>query len=278
MDSQDISPRIVQRSRQPMQSLLGDMLESLRQPEFWAYSSWLDIVTRYRKLFLGMLWVIIPPIVYIFGLGYMYKAISGRSENFISHLGMGWALWRLTTMVINESTSVYSTYKAFIMDGRTCLTDFLLRTMSKAVFYFFFALLVVVVVLLRDPTVHAANLLTMLVTVPIYLLNLTWLLVAFSLLGARYPDVREFVSTFLMFGFFFTPILWSAQTLPAGSPRGMIARFNPAFHFIELVRAPVLGQSIERSSLVVVAVMSVGGWILAAWLYRRYARFVPLWA
>jgi ABC-type polysaccharide/polyol phosphate export permease len=60
--------------------------------------------------------------------------------------------------------------------------------------------------------------------------------------------------------------------------RGTIARFNPAFHFVEFVRAPVLGEHVEQMSLVVVAAMTLGGWALAALLYRRYARFVPLWA
>jgi ABC-type polysaccharide/polyol phosphate export permease len=269
---------LVQRRRQVMVSLFSDLSESLRQPEFWAYSSWLDIVTRYRKLYLGMLWALIPPLVYVFGLGYMYSAISGRGSNFIAHLGLGWALWRMTTMVINDSSGIYSNYKAFILDGRTCLTDFILRAMAKSIFYFAFAFVVVLVVLLREPSVHWQGMLTMLVTLPIYLFNLLWFCVAVSLLGARYPDVREFISTILLFGFFLTPILWNAQTLPAGSMRGTIARFNPAFHFVELVRAPVLGEHIEHLSLVVVAVMTLGGWILAAWLYRRYARFVPLWA
>lgn len=270
--------KLVQRRRQGMTSLFSDMSDSVRQPEFWAYSSWLDIVTRYRKLYLGMLWALIPPLVYVFGLGYMYSAISGRGENFIAHLGLGWALWRMTTMAINDSSGVYSSYKAFILDGRTCLTDFLLRTLAKAVFYFAFAFAVVLVVLLREPSVHWTGMLTLLVTLPIYLFNLLWFCVVVSLLGARYPDVREFISTILMFGFFLTPILWTAQTLPAGSMRGAIARFNPAFHFVEFVRAPVLGEHIERFSLVVVAAMTLGGWMLAAWLYRRYARFVPLWA
>jgi ABC-type polysaccharide/polyol phosphate export permease len=269
---------LVQRPQRAMMSLSRDMAESFRQPEFWAYSSWLDIVTRYRKLYLGMLWALIPPVVYVFGLGYMYSAISGRGGNFISHLGMGWALWRMTTMVINDSAGVYSSYKAFILDGRTCLTDFLLRTMAKAIFYFAFAFVVVLLVLVRDPSVHWQGMLTMVITLPIYLFNLLWLSVAISLLGARYPDVREFISTILLFGFFLTPILWNAQTLPPGSMRGTIARFNPAFHFVEFVRAPVLGEHVEHLSLVVVAVMTLGGWALAAWLYRRYARFVPLWA
>lgn len=269
---------LVERKHVAMKSLFRDLYESFRQPEFWAYSSWLDIVTRYRKLYLGMLWALIPPLVYVFGLGYMYSAISGRGGNFIPHLGMGWALWRMTTMVVNDSSGVFSSYRAFIMDGRTCLTDFLLRTIAKAIFYFAFSLSVVVVVLVHDPSVHWAGMATMLFTLPIYLINLMWVSIAVALLGARYPDVREFISTILMFGFFLTPILWNAQTLPPDSMRGRIARFNPAFHFVEFVRAPVLGDHLERASLVVVAAMTVCGWILAAILYRRYARFVPLWA
>lgn len=261
-----------------MRSLFKDLAESVRKPEFWAYSTWLDIVTRYRRLYLGMIWIFIPPVVYIFGLGYMYSAISGRGENFIAHLGIGWSLWRMATMTINESASVYSGHKAFILDGRTCLTDFLLRTISKSVFYFFFALVVVLVVLVGDPSVRWQDMLTIMATLPIVLLNLLWLSVVVSLLGTRYPDVREFISTMMLFGFFLTPILWSAQTLPAGSMRGMIARFNPAFHFVEFVRAPILGLPVESLSFWTVACMTVGGWIFAALLYRRYARFVPLWA
>ena len=261
-----------------MNSLSKYLAESLRKPEFWAYSTWLDIVTRYRRLYLGMAWILMPPVVYIFGLGYMYSAISGRGGNFIAHLGIGWTLWRMTTMAINESASVYSGHKAFILDGRVCLTDYLLRTLSKALFYFVFAFLVVLVVLLTDPSIPIRNMASLLVTVPIFLLNLFWISVVTSLLGTRYPDVREFINTMLLFGFFLTPILWSAQTLPAGSMRGTIARFNPAFHFVEFVRAPVLGDSLEPLSLWVVAVMTVLGWFVAAVLYRRYARFVPLWA
>jgi ABC-type polysaccharide/polyol phosphate export permease len=261
-----------------MNSLFQDLAESLRKPEFWAYSTWLDIVTRYRRLYLGMAWILLPPVVYIFGLGYMYSAISGRGGNFIAHLGIGWALWRMTTMAINESSAVYSAHKAFILDGRVCLTDYLLRTLSKALFYFAFAFLVVIVVLVIDPSVHFWQMTTLLLTLPVYMLNLFWITVVSSLLGTRYPDVREFISTMMLFGFFLTPILWSAQTLPPGSMRGTIARFNPAFHLVEFVRAPVLGQPLETMSLWVVGGMSIGGCLLAALLYRRYARFVPLWA
>jgi ABC-type polysaccharide/polyol phosphate export permease len=264
-----------------MKSLFGDLKESIRSPEFWGYSTWLSIMTDYRRMRLGLGWALLPPLVYIFGLGFMYSHLMSHragAENYYIHLGLGWALWRMTTNVINGSADIYSKHKSFIMDGRTRFTDFVLRAVSRALFNFVFAFGVVLVVILFEPAVHWLNMLTMLVTIPVYVINLVWLAIVVSMLGARYPDVGEFIKTLLMFGFFLTPILWSAQALPAGSARGLVARFNPAFHFVELVRAPVMGLQVETASYIVVAVMTVGGWLVAGLLYRRFARFIPLWA
>jgi len=54
-------------------------------------------------------------------------------------------------------------------------------------------------------------------------------------------------------------------------------RFNPAFHLLEVVRAPLLGGQPEPVSILTVCVMAVVGWVFTIWLYRRYARYVPLW-
>jgi ABC-type polysaccharide/polyol phosphate export permease len=57
----------------------------------------------------------------------------------------------------------------------------------------------------------------------------------------------------------------------------MLSRLNPAYHLIDLVRAPVLGKMPETVSVVGAIVMLVVGWTVASFLYRRYARFVALW-
>jgi lipopolysaccharide transport system permease protein len=54
-------------------------------------------------------------------------------------------------------------------------------------------------------------------------------------------------------------------------------RFNPFFHLIEFVRAPALGMIPEASTVVVVLAMTVGGWLVASLVYRRYSRYIPLW-
>jgi ABC-2 type transport system permease protein/lipopolysaccharide transport system permease protein len=65
--------------------------------------------------------------------------------------------------------------------------------------------------------------------------------------------------------------------MPPGSVRGTFMRFNPLFHMVEVIRAPILGEAIELTTYYYIGTMTVLGWAIAALLYRRYARFVPLW-
>jgi len=98
-----------------------------------------------------------------------------------------------------------------------------------------------------------------------------------GLLGARFRDAQELMGTVLMAGFLLTPIIWDIAKFPADTRRGLLTRLNPAFHLLEVVRAPILGHWPETTSIVVVVLMALAGWLVAALMYRRYARFVPLW-
>lgn len=258
--------------------LVGHLSASIRRPEFWAYSTWLDIVTRYRRTRLGLAWLLLPTFVFITVLGNVYSLLMGFSvAEYLPYLGLGYACWRFMLMCINESSTVFRSHKAFIMDGRVRLTDYVLRAIAKPMFFFAFALVVVVGVLIWSPAVGWLGILSLVATLPVLVVNMVWISFCVALLGARFPDTSEFIGTLLVVGFLLTPILWHVERFPADTTRGFLARMNPAFHLIDFVRAPALGQMPETTSLFVVAGLTVGGWLLMGVLYRRYARFVPLW-
>jgi len=258
--------------------LMRDIRGSLRERGFWFYAVWLDVVVQYRRTRLGPVWLLLPPLAYVLGLGYLYSTMmGGHPAEFIPHLGFGYILWRLAIQGVTESASVFASHQAFIMDGRTRFTDFVLRTFAKSFLYFSVGFLVVLAIVLAIPSVDKIQLMTLLFTLPVFILNVVWMSVVVALFGARFPDTKEMIGTILVFGFLLTPILWDASMLPPGSIRGVVMRLNPFFHLIEFVRAPALGTALETTTLYAVGAMTVVGWCLAAILYRRYSRFVPLW-
>lgn len=259
-------------------SLAKDLRGSLAHPGFWTFAAWLDIVSKYRRSRLGVFWLAFPPVATFCILGYFYAGLTGREpQQFIPFMGFGYALWRFVTQVIGEASGSMLANRAFIMDGRTRLTDYVLRCISKSALYFLFAFVVLVGLVVFLPGFSGANLWTLALTMPVFLVNLFCLGMVLALLGARFPDLHEFTTTIFIFGFLLTPILWYPENLVEGSSRWFLMQVNPAFHLIELVRGPVLGRDVGSITYLYVGTMTVLALGLSSWLYRRYARYVAIW-
>lgn len=255
-----------------------ELLESFRHPDFWAMSSWLDIIIRARKSRLGILWLLMPSIVYVFGMGSFFASIMGGGPGFYAYVALGAMVFRSLMSAIIGSANVFIGSAAFIMDGHMRLTDYLLQSLAKSFFDFCMYLPVLALALyLSWPVVDAVGLLWTIPALALVYLNALWIAAVFALLGARLPDVGQLLANISIFAFLLTPIIWHTDMVPAGSLRERLMHWNPFYHFVEIFRAPVLGEAIDPSSFHYVGAMTALGLVAATLLYRRYARFVPLW-
>lgn len=259
-------------------SVARDLRHSLEEPAFWCYASWLDVIVKYRRTSLGMLWMMLPPFVFCVALGSVYAQLMGYSaQHYLPYLGTGYLLWRIIIQVLSDSTGVLRAHKSFILDGRTRLTDYLLRVLAKATLYFVGSVPLLVGLFFWSPETSIVNLLSLFITLPIFLLAMLILAAHLSFFGARYPDTAEFTNTILIFAFLVTPILWYPHQAQGGFLLQLVTRVNPAYHLMELVRQPLFGQLPAISSLLYVGLYLLVGGLSMAFLYRRYSRFVPLW-
>ncbi len=262
-----------------MTVLFSHLRQSLRKPDHWLYGSWLDMVVKYRKTYLGVLWVLIPTAVYIWGVGGFIAALQpgiGRAE-FLAHTALGFVLFRLITTAILDATSAFHSYQVFIYDGQGQLTDFILRNLSRSCFYFLLTLPLVVAALSASDGLSLPGMGWALLGLAVVMVNLLAYSVLFAFLGARFADLAELMGSAVLAGFLITPVVWYPQMAPVGTLHGSLMRANPLYHLIEGVRAPLLGQALEPSTLAYLAAMSVIGIAAATACYARFFRRVPTW-
>lgn len=261
-------------------ALWREVRESLGNPEFWAFSSWLDIIAKARKSRFGILWLIAPSVVYVFGLGSVFAGMHGKTMGqFAAHIALGAMVFKTLMSALIGSAGVFGSSQSFIMDGHMRLTDYLLQSLAKSFFDLCMYLPVTLVALYMFGfgQIHPDGLLAAPVTLAIIYINAFWVAVVFSLVGVRFPDFGQVLGNVSIFLFLLTPIVWYSSQMPTTSFRGQMMRFNPFFHFVEVFRAPILGEPVALHSYVFVGTLTIAGLILATFAYRRYARFVPLW-
>jgi ABC-type polysaccharide/polyol phosphate export permease len=157
------------------------------------------------------------------------------------------------------------------------LTDYLLQSLAKSFFDMCMYLPVVAIALAISGNVSLLGLLVSLPVMVLVYVNALWISALFGLVGARFPDFSQLLNTVSIFLFLLTPIIWYPEMMPQGSIRAQLMRINPFYHFVEIFRAPIMGQPVEMASIWYVGIMTAVGLIVATFAYRRYARYVPLW-
>lgn len=122
-----------------------------------------------------------------------------------------------------------------------------------------------------------ASVLVSLIGLILLIINGVWYSIVFGILGVRFRDISEIISAMMGALFFLTPILWMPETAGRGGILGPYLTYNPFYHYMEIVRAPLLGNPIEMFSWIVVLSITVLGIIVAFIFNRMFSKQLATW-
>lgn len=258
--------------------MIKDIWKSIRSPSYWAYSTWMKFALKYRKTSLGPLWVLVSPAMFVAFLGYMYSKVNTVSlEVFVPHLSIGYITWLLISTLVNQGATLFVSRRQELLQGRVVVTDIVFASVFLSFLQYFQQALIFIAVIFYFQAWSGVYSFMSLVGLLLLLINGLWVTVFFGILGARYRDLAEVVTAVMRLAFFITPIIWIPKD-GQGGVLGAFLIFNPFYHYLELVRAPLLGNPIAPLSWIVVGVITLIGMTLSTLLYNRTARFLPIWA
>jgi len=93
---------------------------------------------------------------------------------------------------------------------------------------------------------------------------------------ARFRDIPPIVGSVMQIAFFISPIIWKPELLRG--PQAAWLPFNPFFTLLEIVRAPLLGETagltVWASALGYSLALCAGSWMLFARVRGRLAFWV----
>ncbi len=240
--------------------------------------TWLNFLIRYRRTLLGPAWLLVGPALFIGVLGGLFSEVGGIPVGiFIPHLAIGLIVWTLISGFFTSSSTVFQRNRPQILQGGLRFADLVLIDVSTTVLHFLHQLIIIVAVFVIFGLSVGLYALISLIGFVLLIANGVWLTIVFGIIGARYRDLAEIVQAVIRIAFLATPIIWMQSEGGRGGIMGPFLTFNPFYHFLELVRAPLLGIAIAPLSWVVVLSMTALGFVFAQLMYDRFARQVPLW-
>ena len=205
------------------------------------------------------------------GLTLVSAAVFGGNVlGHMGYIGAGIMAWSAISAIITEGTNTFIRYGSLITTTNIDVGVYVGRTVFKILITFAHHLIIyaIGVIFLIVPLGW-----TSLLAIPgIVLLfaNGFWVVSALAFICARFRDVELIVRNLLQLAFFVTPVFWDYQQV-AGDRR-FIVDYNILFHFLEIIRAPLLGHVPPVRSYLVVVAVTVAGSALAFFVQRRMQR------
>ena len=244
----------------------------------WLYTTWVQFLIRYRRTALGPLWLLVGPSLFIIVLGALYSEIGVADPAvFIPHLAIGYVVWTLVSGMVNQAPTIYQRNRAQIMQGSMSLEAIVSMEVMMHVITFLHQLVIIIAVLAWYRVALSWYGVMSLAGLGLVIANGLWVSRVFGVLGARYRDLAEVFQAVMRIGFLATPIIWMPGEGARGGVMGAFLVFNPFYHFLEVVRAPLMGQMVAPLNWFVVCVFTLVGYGAAHLMEKRYNRLVPLW-
>jgi ABC-type polysaccharide/polyol phosphate export permease len=119
-------------------------------------------------------------------------------------------------------------------------------------------LVIVIVVLLVYGCWRKMNLAGGAVGLVFLVANTGWISMFVGIVSARFRDIPQVVQSITQFAMFITPVFWPADRLQGA--KHAVLDFNPFYHMLEAVRAPMMGAPIAPHTYLVLAIMAAIGW------------------
>lgn len=254
---------------------LSDIVQGARAYDLWGTLAWQDVLRRYRRSTLGPWWITMSMGILVGVLGALYAGLfKVETAQYLPFLSLGFIVWGLLSGLITEGCAAFVASEAIIKQVRLPLSVHVYRVVWRNLLILFHnsVIFVVVAVLFSVWPGWAGTL-----AVPglvLVGLNGMWVGLLLGLVSSRFRDVPEIVGSVMRIAFFVTPIIWMPELMPG---RALMLDLNPFFHFLEVIRAPLLGQVPGFLVWSVVVGISLGGWGVTLAIYSRYRGRIAYW-
>lgn len=262
--------------RTNVQKALKDISDGYSKMELSIFLGWRDVKKHYTRSLLGPLWLTLSMGFMVLGLGILYSEIFKIDVAvYLPRLAIGLILWGFINGLVNGSCSVFTAAGASIRQVKLPLSLYVFQFVWSQVLtlsHNFLIYIIVAIVFMINPGVTALLFVPAMV---IIILNGVFIALILGPLCARFRDVPMIIGSVMQIVFFMTPILWSTESMPQ---RAWFLLANPFYHFIEIVRDPLLGSSgTALNWLVCIAITVVMG-VTALLFFSRYRARVVYWS
>ena len=217
-----------------------DVVSGLALWRLWVALGWNDILQRYRRSLLGPFWLTASMAIMVIALGVLYAELFHTPiHDFLPFLCLGLLIWNFLSSFLTEAGTLFTGAESYIKQIRLPYSVYVYRSCWSKLIIFAHNFVIYFGVLLYFEIWPGAAALLVIPGLIVLVFNGALASLCIGMISTRFRDIPPLIGSLVQIVFFVTPIMWEPKIL---QHKAYIADLNPFFHFVEIMRAPLLGN------------------------------------
>jgi len=235
-----------------------------------------ELQTRYSRTTLGPLWITLAQAVWIGGVAVVFSQVFHQEfKPFLYFLATGMPVWTYIATVMTEAPTVFVNSRGALEQFSAPWTVQVWKRLMVVSWIFAQHMMIWVVALLIVQPPITSYMLYALPGLAILFVTGWGAMLLLGVLGARYRDLQPALALSMNFMFVLTPVFWDPALL--GEDRPIMTHFNPFYHFLEIVRGPLMSRPVAQESWTFCIVTMVLMVVLGCITFARSRRTLFNW-
>jgi ABC-type polysaccharide/polyol phosphate export permease len=275
---------IYRSATSPAKKAFADLAEGLKMAPMWAPLTIREMVGKSRRQFLGILWVPLGMLIVVFLLGYAYSNIFGRPYmEFCVYLFAGLLTWQVIQPAITGGFGLYTRQSNVIANVKIPYSYWAFKFTFELFFNYmivlpiYFAFMIGLTYFGLYPGINWFPMVWFPLALLVYLITSFSLVLFLAVISVRVRDLEAPITSLMRILFLITPVIWDARFIAEGSFRQQFVTLNPFYHFLQIGRAPLLGETADPLSWIVALSLMCGLIVLALIAFVRARHRILYW-
>ncbi|MFA6302906.1 MAG: ABC transporter permease [Legionella sp.] len=257
---------------------ISDYWNGLLLWRLWIYMAVADIRRRYRLTLIGPFWTTLSLAIFILCMSYLFATLWHNDiKTFMPYFSAGYICWILIATTITEGCTTFISAEGLLKQIELPYSTFAWVVVTRNFLVFLHQIFIFILVALVFQVQPTLNTLLIIPGLILFFFSASWLAILAGLLCARFRDAQQVVASLLQISIFLTPVFWPVNQLEPGMRTSILINGNPLYHYLSLIRQPMLGQAPEFISWVIVASIAILGWFITMNVLSKKYKSLIFW-
>lgn len=251
---------------------LADMQLAYERRRVWITLATEDIGDQHRRTTLGPLWLLIN--YFAFAATFIFVFTPEPNAAYAIYVATGLLVWNYLTDTITQAVSLFEREESFIKGTNLPLSAYVMRLTLQNLIRAAYAVIGCAIILILAQVNVTFDWIWAGVGLLIILVCSPAVVAVFGFLGAFFPDSQFIVANLMRVAMFATPLFWTHEG--EGGLRGALYYYNPFTYFLDMVRQPIVSNTIPWTAMGVSLVFTLAMWTIAVLLLGSLRKQVAL--